>query len=117
MVQVLTVPERTVTQRLQALERANEIRCYRAQLKRDLAAGRRRLVDVLDDPMCDSMRVFEVLLAIPKVGRVKANKVFARARMSPSKTCAGMTARQRRELLMVLNAYPSARRCTMLTTA
>jgi len=33
-------PERSLTQRLDALERANEVRTKRAQLKRDLKGGR-----------------------------------------------------------------------------
>jgi hypothetical protein len=40
------MPER----RLQALVRANEVRCARAQLKRDLLAGRVGLPEVLSEP-------------------------------------------------------------------
>src|SRR5207302_749250 len=36
-------PERSLTQRMDALQRANEIRSRRAQLKRDLKAGRQSI--------------------------------------------------------------------------
>ena len=37
-----TAPERSLTQRMDALKRANDIRTRRARLKRDLKAGRTR---------------------------------------------------------------------------
>ena len=36
----VAAPERSLVQRMEALERANEIRTRRAQLKRDLKGGR-----------------------------------------------------------------------------
>jgi hypothetical protein len=91
-------PERTLAQRLEALDRANVIRMHRAQLKRDLKAGRKGLADVLSDPLCETMKLFDALVALPKYGRVKANVVLNRARISPSKTVGGLTQRQREEL-------------------
>jgi hypothetical protein len=95
-----TVPDRSRKQRADALERANLIRTYRAGLKRDLKAGRVRIGDVLAnvDDRVATMKVLDVLLATPKVGRVKALKVLANARISPSKTVGGLTVRQRLEL-------------------
>lgn len=93
------VPERTYKQRRDALIEANRIRTHRARLKRDLAAGRVSLEAVLDDPDCATMKVFEALVCLPKIGRVKANRIVTRARISPSKTCGGLSVRQRRELV------------------
>ncbi len=41
-------PERSLAQRMEALQRANEIRSHRAQLKRDLKSGRTSIVQLLD---------------------------------------------------------------------
>ncbi len=100
----MTAPERSLHQRLSALERANEIRKRRAELKRDVKAGRVRVQPLLTDPpdWLDTMKVFDLLLAMPKVGRVKANKTLNRCRISPSKTVEGMSHRQRSELLSLL---------------
>jgi hypothetical protein len=105
MVEVVAViPERSLAQRLAALERANEIRTYRAQLKRDVTAGKRSVRDVLLFPEdeVETMKVVDLLVAVPKVGRVKANKWLSRTRVSPSKTIGGMSERQRRELLALV---------------
>lgn len=103
-----SAPERTLRQRMDALARANTVRTNRAQVKRDLKAGRAELADLLlDEQPGDHLataKVIDMLLAAPKIGRVKANKALVQARISPSKTLAGMTARQRAELVSRLLA-------------
>lgn len=98
------IPNRSLTQRMEALGRANEIRTNRANLKRDLKAGRVQLHDCLLDPpeWLETMKVHDLLMATPKYGRVKANKVLQQCRMSPSKTLGGMSVRQRTELVSML---------------
>jgi len=44
------VSARSAGQRLEALRKANEIRVHRSQLKKDLAAGRVQIVDILAWP-------------------------------------------------------------------
>lgn len=101
-------PERSLKQRLAALERANRIRSTRAVLKRDLRAGRITMQTLLDHEDCATMKVVDALLAMPKVGRTKAHRALATARLSPSKTLSGLTARQRHELLDLLPDAPPA---------
>ena len=98
------VPERTRIQRMEALESANEIRTRRAQLKRDLKAGRVKIHDVLLEPpeYVETAKVFDILLAVPKYGRVKVNKILQTCRISPSKTIGGLSERQRTELVSML---------------
>ena len=101
---VVSAPERSLVQRMDALERANEIRTRRAQLKRDLKAGRVTVYDVLLEPpsFVETAKVFDMLLAVPKYGRVKVNKVLVSCRISPSKTIGGLSQRQRTELVSML---------------
>lgn len=98
------VPDRILTQRMEALERANVIRTLRAQLKRDLKAGHKNVYDLLIDPpkYIHSMRIVDLLLATPKRGSVKVNIILKQVRMSPSKTILGMSQRQRIEVLSLL---------------
>lgn len=98
------VPSRTYEQQLEALARANDIRTRRKHLKRDVKAGRKRVRALVLDPpeWALTMRVFELLLAAPKIGRVKANRIINACRIGPSKTLGGMTSRQREELIEVL---------------
>jgi hypothetical protein len=78
----LTAPE--LEQRLDALQRATKVRIDRAKLKKDLAAGRTRIADVLQDPpeCVHTAKVNELLLALPKFGRVRVSKALARARVT-----------------------------------
>ncbi len=97
-------PERSLTQRMDALKRANEIRTQRASLKRDLKAGRRQIQGLLLDPpeYLLTAKVFDLLLAVPKYGRVKVNRILTQCRISPSKTIGGLSQRQRAELVAQL---------------
>src|SRR5438046_7268459 len=98
------VPERTHEQRMRALGRANEIRSKRAQLKRDLKAGKVKVEALLRDPpdYVLSAKAFDMILAVPKYGRVKANKILTQCRISPSKTIGGLSERHRGELVWQL---------------
>ena len=93
-----------MNQRMDELERANRIRTARAQLKRDLKAGKVSIHKLLLEPpeYLETAKVFDMLLAVPKYGRVKANKVLVQCRISPSKTIGGLSERQRTELVSLL---------------
>jgi hypothetical protein len=97
-------PERSLNQRLDALARANHIRTQRAQLKRDLKAGRLSIHTLLLHPpeYVETAKVFDMMLAVPKYGRVKVNKILTNCRISPSKTIGGLSERQRSELVSFL---------------
>ena len=97
-------PERSQQQRMDALRRANDIRSERARLKERLRTGDLAIADLLvDPPRCvHTAKVLDLLLAVPKYGRVKANRLLERCRVSPAKTVNGLTPRQRKELLDML---------------
>jgi hypothetical protein len=93
-------PERSLDQRMDALSRANEVRALRAQLKRELKARRVSIRALLLDPpqYLETAKVFDMVLALPKVGRVKASKILQHCGVSPSKTFGDLSERQRAEL-------------------
>src|SRR2546423_12945094 len=97
-------PERSLTQRMEALRRANEIRTRRASLKRDLKAGRTQIHGLLLDPpeYLQTAKVFDLLLAVPKYGRAEVNRILTQGRLSPSQTIEGLSERQRGELVSYL---------------
>ena len=57
---------------------------------------------VANGEFVETAKVFDMLLAVPKYGRVKANKVLQQCRISPSKTIGGLSERQRSELVSML---------------
>jgi hypothetical protein len=97
-------PVRSLAQRMDALRRANEIRVRRAQLKKDLKAGSAQIEDILRRPpeYVETAKVFDMLMAVPKFGRVKAARFLNQCRISQSKTVGGLSDRQRAELVGLL---------------
>ena len=96
--------ERSLKQRRRALQRANEIRSRRAELKRRMKAGTQPVVPLIVDPpdYLATAKVWDVLIAVPKWGRVKVNRLLMVHRISPSKTVGGLSERQRRALASAL---------------
>jgi hypothetical protein len=93
-------------QYLRALERANEVRLARAELKRGVAIGR---IDVAAVILCcpwevDSMAVAELLMSQRRWGQSRCRKLLAELPMSESKTVGSMTDRQRRALAGMLTS-------------
>lgn len=95
------VPVERLAQRREALARANIVRARRATLKKDLKNGRAEIGAIISDPpdCAQSAKLFDLLLAVPTFGRVKADKVLAHARISPSKSIGGLSERQRDDLV------------------
>jgi hypothetical protein len=95
---------RSLEQRMEALAKANRVRTQRKELKHDAKHRRVSVHNVLVDPpeFVETMKVFDLLIAAPKVGRVKANRWLKTAAISPSKTVGGLSVRQRSELCALL---------------
>ncbi len=98
-------PLRSLDQRMEALKRANDIRVRRAKLKKDLKDGQARIETILLDPpdYVSTAKVFDMLMAVPKLGRVKAARLLNQCRISQSKTVGGLSERQRTELVSLFN--------------
>src|SRR5690242_999720 len=94
-------PVRSLDQRMDALRRANDVRVKRAQLKKDLKDGRVRVESILRNPpeFVETAKVIDILMAVPKFGRVKAARFLNTCRISQSKTVGGLSDRQRTELI------------------
>jgi hypothetical protein len=90
---------------MNALEQANQIRSLRAKLKQDLRQGTVRLEQILftGADYLATAEVFDLLVAVPKIGPVKGAHLLATARISPSKTVAALSERQRARLIELLS--------------
>jgi hypothetical protein len=100
----MVVPARSYIQRMNALDRANAIRTYRANLKKDIKAGRADVIALLLNPpeKIETMKVADLVISAPKMGRVKVDKLLRQCHISPSKTVHGLSERQRNELVHML---------------
>ena len=101
-------------QRMSALEYANRVRSYRAQMKKDVKAGRAPYDFFLargpHDPMLQSMKIHAALVAMPGFREKKADYVLKRAGISRSKTLGGLSPQAWERLYVVLEAYPTVGR-------
>src|ERR1700756_6043740 len=98
-------PERSLGQRMDALKRANDVRVKRARLKKDRKDGRVHIEQILGNPpeYVSTAKVIDILMAVPKFGRVKAARFLNTCRISQSKTVAGLSERQRTALIDLFN--------------
>jgi hypothetical protein len=91
--------------RLANLRYANHVRVHRAELKRRIAARDLAATDVLlgVDTLVETWKVRQLLLAVPGLGVSKVDAALRSCRVSHSKTCGGLSTRQRGELLAYLD--------------
>jgi hypothetical protein len=91
---------------MNALRQANRVRGLRAKLKQDLRADKVRLELVLATraDYLASAEVFDLLVAVPKIGPVKARRRLTTARITPGETVGKLSERQRARLIELLSA-------------
>jgi hypothetical protein len=96
-------------QRLRALERANEVRLARAELKRRIADGEASAAEViLACPWeADSWSVAELLMSQRRWGITRCRKFLARNQISEIKPIGKLTERQRHLLAAQLQSCES----------
>ena len=102
-------------QHMRALQRANEVRLARAELKRRVADGETTAAAViLASPWeAESMAVAELLMSQHRWGHTRARRFLAGIPMTETKTIGSMTDRQRRSLAALLEAQtPTGRGAT-----
>ena len=87
-------------QHLRALNRANEVRLARAELKRKVAEGRVSVGDVIvESPWeASSMTVADLLMSQRRWGLTRCRKLLAQIPVSETKTIGSLTERQRHAL-------------------
>src|SRR5438105_14557248 len=89
-------PVRSLDQRMEALKRANDIRVKRAQLKKDLKSGTVSIEQILGAPpeYVSTAKGFDMLMAVPTFGRVKAARLLNHSPTSQSNTVGGPSDRR-----------------------
>ena len=104
-------PHLTLEQRHAALLKAKISRQDRAQVKLAIARGEISIFDALNDPResIQRMRVFDLLSALPGVGKARATLIMERRTISPTRRIGGLGQLQLRALgkeLAVAKAEP-----------
>lgn len=92
-------------QRSQALERANEIRTRRAELKREIKSGEVLISSVFQGPIPSWLRseqIGRLLKAVPLVGESRAREVLQSVRLDGMRTIGNLTAHEKAALILRL---------------
>jgi hypothetical protein len=95
-----------------SLDYANEIRTHRAELKQEIAAGTASAREVLmgEDEWVRTMRLYDVLRAVPGLGKVKVGWALSSLRISSTAKLYQVRPQRREKLLLFLEArYPAVR--------
>ena len=93
-------------QHMRALERANQVRLARAELKRRVADGEVDVAEViLDCPWeAHSMAIADLLMSQRRWGQTRCRKFLAQIPLSENKTVGSLTERQSRRLAELLES-------------
>ena len=93
-------------QHMRALERANQVRLARAELKRRVADGEVDVAEViLDCPWeARSMAISDLLMSQRRWGQTRCRKFLAQIPLSENKTVGSLTERQSRRLAELLES-------------
>jgi len=96
---------RSLESRMTVLGPANQVRSARAKLKQDLREGKVHLEQILATPpgYLASAEIFDLLVAVPKIGPAKAGRLLSIARISRSQTVDQLSGRQRACLIELLS--------------
>lgn len=94
-------PPQTPEQRKANLAIANDVRIRRANLKKELKAGRAGVIDLLLDPpdYLKTMKIAELLRAVPRWGEKRVNRLLVLSRISPSRSLEALSDRQRKDIV------------------
>lgn len=107
MMQTATIPPGP--QRLRALERANEVRLGRAELKRRIADGELSAAEVIlvCPPEACSWSVADLLMSQRRWGSTRCRKFLSHNQVTETKPVGALTERQRSMLAAQLQACVS----------
>jgi hypothetical protein len=99
-------------QHLQALERANQVRLARADLKRSVACGAMTAAEIVlaCPPEAEGMAICDLLMSQRRWGRTRCRNFLATIPLSESKRIGSMTDRQRQACAAMLSKIGQQRR-------
>ncbi len=98
----MALPSLTPAEKKKALEKAQSMRRARAELRAKLKKGVVKFADILaekDDAVIQRMKVSYLLKSLPRVGKVKAEKIMEEVGIDESRRVQGLGKRQKEALL------------------
>ncbi|MCL1816164.1 MAG: integration host factor [Clostridiales bacterium] len=98
----MAIPNLSAEERSKALQKAQQIRSQRMEVRKQLKAGTLNLPDILnnvDDEVYAKMRVKYLLESLPQVGKITAQKIMTEIGIDEARRVQGLGSRQKAQLL------------------
>ena len=102
----MSIPKLTAEQRKNALEKAQQIRSQRMEIRKQLKAGKLSLADILNDAENEiyaKMWVKYLLESLPQIGKITAAKLMEEIGIDEARRVQGLGSRQKAQLLEKLS--------------
>lgn len=98
----MKLPELSLSEKKKALEKAQEMRSRRRDVREKLKKGNMSLSEILDKPddeVLGKMRVAYLLASLPRVGKTTAQKIMDEIGIDQARRVQGLGKRQKEALL------------------
>jgi hypothetical protein len=98
----MAIPKLSPEERSKALQKAQQIRSQRMEVRKQLKAGKLSLADIINTPdneVYAKMRVKYLLESLPQVGKITALKIMEEIGIDEARRVQGLGARQKSQLL------------------
>ncbi|HHV79810.1 MAG TPA: integration host factor [Firmicutes bacterium] len=97
----MSLPTLSIDEKKEALQKAQAMRKKRSELRNALKKGEVTLSDILasEDEVTSRMRVSYLLRSLPRVGKIKAQKIMEEIGIDEARRIQGLGKRQREALI------------------
>lgn len=98
----MSIPQLSPEERAKALQKAQQIRSKRMEVRKQLKAGKLSLETVLaetDNEVYAKMRVKYLLESLPQVGKITTQKIMEEIGIDEARRVQGLGSRQKQQLL------------------
>ncbi len=98
----MALPQLSLEEKIKALKKAQEIRSKRAQIRQALKQGKITLREVLtktDDDVIARMRAAYLLASLPRIGKIRTQKIMSDIGIDEARRIQGLGNRQKQALL------------------
>lgn len=98
----MALPKLTPEEKMKALKKAQEMRSQRARIRHELKSGRsniRAILDQASDDVVAKMRVAYLIESLPRIGKVRTQKIMTELGIDETRRIQGLGIRQKKALL------------------
>lgn len=98
----MTIPKLSPEERSKALQKAQQIRSQRMEVRKQLKSGKLSVKDIFkdaDNEVYAKMRVKYLLESLPQVGKITAQKIMDEIGIDEARRVQGLGSRQKTQLL------------------